>query len=86
MSKRKWLLAAGLVAVFAAVGLGYQGISLFLEAQYWETKMGHGEGKLRVGDMAPDFELQYKKSEEPSGCPRFAGKNLFSNPKMSLKK
>ncbi len=64
MSKRKWLLAAGLVAVFAAVGLGYQGISLFLEAQYWETKMGHGEGKLRVGDMAPDFELQYKKSEE----------------------
>ena len=73
MSKRKWLLAAGLVAILAAVGFGYKGISFFLEAQYWEREMGHGEGKLRVGDTAPDFELQYKKSAETVRLSAFRG-------------
>ena len=35
--------------------------------------MGHGEGKLRVGDPAPDFELRYKKSEESIQLSSFRG-------------
>ena len=27
-------------------------------------EMGHGEGKLRVGDEAPDFDLKKTKAEE----------------------
>ena len=73
MTRRKWFLVGGLVLVLAVVGFGYKGIAFFIEASYWEREMGHGEGHLRVGDMAPDFELQFKKSEETVRLSAFRG-------------
>ena len=35
--------------------------------------MGHGAGHLQVGDVAPDFELQYKKSKETVQLSSFRG-------------
>lgn len=37
-------------------------------------EMGHGEGKLRAGDEAPDFDLQKAKSEERVRLSAFRGK------------
>jgi hypothetical protein len=73
MTKRKKLwIAGGIAALVLAVG-GYKGISFWLDARFWEAKMGHGEGKLKPGDEAPDFELQYKKSQETVRLSSFRG-------------
>ena len=73
MAKRKklWIVAGVALALLAIAG--YEGISFWLDVQYWEAKMGHGEGKLKPGDEAPDFELQYKKSEETVRLSSFRG-------------
>jgi hypothetical protein len=36
-------------------------------------KMGHGEGRLKVGDMAADFNLKKMKSEERVRLSSFKG-------------
>ncbi len=70
--RKKWWIAGGVVAAALAYG-GYSGYSFWLQAKYWEAKMGHGEGPLRLGDEAPDFELRYKKSEETVRLSSFRG-------------
>ncbi len=35
--------------------------------------MDHGEGPLKIDGKAPDFELQYKKSEETVRLSSFRG-------------
>ena len=73
MNKRKWLrIGAGVVLVGLAYA-AYEGYSFWREAKYWEAKMGHGEGKLRPGDSAPDFELRYKKSDQTVRLSSFRG-------------
>lgn len=37
-------------------------------------EMGHGEGKLVPGDLAPDFDLKKVKSEEKVKLSAFRGK------------
>ena len=37
-------------------------------------EMGHGEGTLRAGDVAPDFDLQKTKSAERVRLSAFRGK------------
>lgn len=37
-------------------------------------EMGHGEGKLRVGDEAPDFDLKKTKAEERVRLSAWRGK------------
>jgi hypothetical protein len=38
------------------------------------AEMGHGEGTLRVGDVAPDFELKRAKAGESVRLSAFRGK------------
>ena len=71
--KRKILIGLGLVALVAAAPAAYRAYSFYQEMTFWSEEMGHGEGKLAVGDQAPDFELQFKKSEETVRLSAFRG-------------
>jgi hypothetical protein len=73
MPPRRWIVLACLAAVAAAGWSYYPTISFAMTAYYWELKMGHGEGRLQVGDQAPDFELQFKKSPESVRLSSFRG-------------
>lgn len=72
-TKRKWILAVGAVVLIGLGYGGYRGYSFLQEAKYWEAKMGHGAGKLKPGDVAPDFELKYKQSDETVRLSSFRG-------------
>ena len=44
------------------------------QAQAVMKEMGHGEGKLTPGDLAPDFSLKKVKSDETVRLSAFRGK------------
>lgn len=71
--KRKIWMAIGLIALGYGAVRGYRAYSFYQEMTFWTAEMGHGEGRLSVGDAAPDFDLQYKKSEERVRLSAFRG-------------
>ncbi len=43
------------------------------QAEEWNRKMGRGEGRLKPGDLAPDFELRRQGSPGTILLSRFRG-------------
>lgn len=73
MSK-KILISIVVVAALGVAGyFAYPFYDMYRESRYWSKVMGHGDGHLQVGDLAPDFELKYKKSEETVRLSSFRG-------------
>jgi len=71
--KRRVLMLVGLLVLGFAAVRGYRAYSFYQEMTFWSAEMGHGEGRLSVGDAAPDFDLKFKKSEERVQLSAFRG-------------
>lgn len=72
--KRRVLLGLGAVgALGAAVYAAFPRLGRRAQAMYWSATMGRGDGDLKPGDVAPDFELQYRGSPQTVKLSTFRG-------------
>lgn len=73
MKRRTWL-GLGLAGALGAIGYAaFPRLGRRAQALYWSKTMGRGEGKLQPGDLAPDFELQYRGSPQTVKLSSFRG-------------
>ncbi len=73
MKRRTWLGLASVAALSAAGWAAFPRLTRRAQAMFWSATMGRGEGDLKPGDVAPDFELQYKASPQTVKLSSFRG-------------
>ena len=73
MRRRTWLGLGSLAALGAAGWFSFPRLGRRAQAMFWSATMGRGDGDLKLGDDAPDFELQYKGSPEKVKLSSFRG-------------